>query len=332
MALFRPMQKRDLVGYVNPLLCLLIFFLFFTGVRSYRKTFKDAWVTDEGMELVKLMIIHRHGDRTPVTQIDLPFDKGTPPNFPCTHQVHQTGYTQENTNNANEEVANHRKIKDSKSVSQTLYRKIYEKGCPMGELTALGCQQLGNLGGILNKEYSPLFPVSLSANQVYLRSTDYPRTQRSLECLMNAWGLLASPEIATDQPHLVYDVHVQVKERDTMFPKMCPGFLRAMGEAQKGAEWANRRKDFTDQLDTDLQKALQLDEDTYRGNLKGGFAEGYEHYFDLLHTRLSHNLSFPPTVSMDLYKRVRDEASTQLYMLFKNEKVAQLGIGRFIGE
>lgn len=106
-----------------------------------------------GYTIEKVIVIHRHGDRTPVTMV--------------------------NSKWADESCMRCEYGGESQSINS-----CEESACKGGELTLKGFKQLERLGEFIKKTYSTLLP-NKDIEDIDLRATSYGRTQASLFGVVN---------------------------------------------------------------------------------------------------------------------------------------------------
>ncbi|KAF9416748.1 hypothetical protein BGZ94_010133, partial [Podila epigama] len=180
----------------------------------------------DGSVLTSVQMFIRHGDRTPTKAIpadaNVTWDCESLGSFIYTANTRSLG----NTNSTEGHLGNPNAIARQVIVTpeKSPFASFNWKGsCIPGQLTPVGAQQHRTLGGILREIYVErwkLLASEFDASQVYVRSTDYWRTQQSAESLISG---LFSPQISDGRPP-VFELQVVPKEVDYMTINMgrCP--------------------------------------------------------------------------------------------------------------
>jgi Histidine phosphatase superfamily (branch 2) len=163
----------------------------------------DSSVTSAGNILLKqpqsklklkhVIVMHRHGDRAPVT-------KSIGPSFPPTKEVEDL-WLSKLISGPNEIMLKAIAKKQSPEGEESLYTGRDTAMIPYGQLTDLGLEQLIDLGRNLRRRYidgDAFLPGELNDEVIHARSTNTCRTMNSLRgLLLGLYGVQNESDIAT---------------------------------------------------------------------------------------------------------------------------------------
>ena len=149
----------------------------------------------EGTRLHHVVVVHRHGDRAPVT-------RSIGPKYPQSPDVEAVwrGKLISGSNEALlKAVAKAQSIHEGTENDDDLYRGGRDAiGTPYGQLTNKGSEQLQALGWALRSRYvGTLLPPTVPADAIYSRTTNMCRTTNSLRSLLaGLYGLGTADDVA----------------------------------------------------------------------------------------------------------------------------------------
>ncbi|KAG0338277.1 hypothetical protein BG004_007285 [Podila humilis] len=133
----------------------------------------------------------------------------------------------------------------------------WKGSCSPGQLTPLGAEQHRNLGKILREMYVDrwkLLPAHFNQDSVYVRSTDYWRTQQSAESLIN--GLYETQVLEGNPPFFQMEVVPGAVDYMTIKDKRCHK-LRMLSEAISDSDLYRDVVDETDSYITEAKEILE---------------------------------------------------------------------------
>lgn len=228
-----------------------------------------------GLELRKVQVITRHGDRTPVNFINSKIENVV---WDCNLNMQ---YSQSNQSDP----------KFPKRVFQKVYvpnQEILRGNCLFGQLTERGAQQHRTLGANFRQLYVEKYKFlssSLDSSQIRLRSTDIERT------LLSAYNFIEGlyPSSAFSKSS-VLPMETVDNAVDFMWPnaQLCPGLNRVWSQVKKSSQFMSYYNQtlasFADRYGSIWGVNLTMDQ---MFNLN-----------DIIRTRFCHQLAMPP--QMDL--------------------------------
>lgn len=185
-------------------------------------------VEEEGLVLRQVVVLSRHGDRSPLTALP--------------HEHAEAGVVWDcaplfaegaNVSDAAPTLAYAHYAVPSTSSSISTAAAGWRGNCPLGYLTARGAQQTHALGRALRAAYvdtARLLPATPDPALLHLRATEVPRARHSL--LAALAGLYPGAE-----PVLRYEVRAAAHE--TLLPNSaaCPRVARLAARAQQQPAW-----------------------------------------------------------------------------------------------
>lgn len=138
---------------------------------------KTAETDDYEFNLKHVIVIHRHGDRAPVS-------KSIGPNYPNNQEIEDLWSTKI-VSGHNEDLLCEIARKQSINGNDCIYQGRDVGDHPYGQLTDIGALQLISLGSRLRNAYVGTFlPEIITDEHIYTRSTNYCRTMNSLRSLL----------------------------------------------------------------------------------------------------------------------------------------------------
>eukprot|EP00298_Acanthocystis_sp_HF-20_P006370 c16254_g1_i1.p1 GENE.c16254_g1_i1~~c16254_g1_i1.p1 ORF type:complete len:481 (-),score=165.97 c16254_g1_i1:116-1558(-) len=209
--------------------------------------------------LLNVQIIARHGDRTPCNALpveDVFWD--------C------------------EGVKEFRSVLGSSSYINYIqdnglkHKNLLNGTCRLCQLTIHGFAQLYHIGRSISKIYSPL--INLSTKTVYARSTSIDRTRQSAQAfLAGLFGQFSSFPISCAHDE-IYDMLIPTTE-------YCPRLAEIAVEMEESAEWK--------EIHPNNNPIMSQLNNICKTNNLNDWQKNYDHFFDMINSRLCHNLSLP---------------------------------------
>eukprot|EP00698_Gefionella_okellyi_P008430 TRINITY_DN2094_c0_g1_i1.p1 TRINITY_DN2094_c0_g1~~TRINITY_DN2094_c0_g1_i1.p1 ORF type:complete len:355 (+),score=54.92 TRINITY_DN2094_c0_g1_i1:105-1169(+) len=243
-----------------------------------------AGASDE-LVLKQVQVLSRHGDRTPTTAI-----KTSPVEWTCSeNQLQHVGFGTDATVLLPDRL--HRVIADANHM-------VLEGNCFAGQLTTIGFDEVAALGAWLQQAYvvnTPLIDGSYNADQVYVRSSNVPRT------IQSAQGILAGlfPQMKpTSDSAVVVPIIVRDSGTEDMHlnPSYCPRMVEAASEALL--------------LDPAVVAQITVMLDPIRKILEDAFNSTDPllalEYYDNMNCRAHHNLSQPAGITPEVLQVLTD--------------------------
>ncbi|XP_066920281.1 counting factor 60-like [Clytia hemisphaerica] len=248
---------------------------------SPREVNGDEADTIDGLQLVQLQILIRHGDRAPINIRALP--NTSPVHIPCKFNL--TGSDFHNKLREFENVVNKNvfEIKGSKHTQINEERAL----CYGGQLTPRGILQHMYLGEHLRESYTVfLQEVNDISSDVHILSTDLPRTKQSVAALMIGMFYMT---LIKEAPKVTINVHAD-HLKDTHLsldmngaPLDCQNVDKKWSELLHGLKWARFNKD----IHTNLENiAAYLSTDMEK-------LPAFNKIVDTFYTRACHGLGIP---------------------------------------
>jgi Histidine phosphatase superfamily (branch 2) len=265
----------------------------------------------ESTTLKLVQVITRHGARTPYAELPEPARA----EWDCTlrHLSIPSNYDHEYF-----------------SVGR-LYRKNYIKGreilpgnCMQGQLTEAGYKLHYSLGEQFRRHYvddlhfleKGGYP---SAEHIYVRSTDVPRTVASAEAQLLGF-FPRNPESA---PAQLVNIDVVEHAREDMSPgNKCPKMIQQCNAVQNTSTWRTWQKS----ADALLAKLAS------EWNTSVSEMPSLDSLWDNIYARSWHNISMPTGITKPVFDDVKSSAAWTIETAYDYQDVARLGIGVFLGE
>lgn len=196
--------------------------------------------------------------------------------------------------------------------------------CLLGQLTDTGKSALSGLGESLHKKYFKTLGFSVDAHEIHLRSTNFPRTIESLQCLLH--GLLPFlKDNSSDKSLKAVMVSVQDEYIETMYgSSRCAKFRQLLSKyaekfAKDSAEEVRRLKENL--------PSVFLQKDPF-GNLPSVFG-----IYDTLICRKEHGLQLPDGINELTLAKLERLAFNEWFGIFEESTEAvKFAIGRFFRE
>jgi len=230
----------------------------------------------EGLELIQVQVIFRHGARTPCSWTKEQFDKFTQ----IQPQVWDSTILNRNIAEVPDDINHSLSLEDGSSpttmFSDATHVNFMEGGCATGQLTNIGKRQLYQLGKQLATTYiskwgflSPRY----TEKEVYARTTYYKRTTESL------LHLLAGMYHPSSTP---FSIETKESQYEDMVPDMSSGcFLEWTQMFMENEERSVNSRD----LQRHVNSLLGLKDQTEEVPLS--------HVGDLMRCREAHNIAIP---------------------------------------
>jgi hypothetical protein len=260
-----------------------------------------------GLTLQRVVLMTRHGDRTPVNVLPQPLENVV---WNCTIDL----------------LAGDVNWADPTSPSR-LWRKRYVRGkevlpgnCLFGQLTATGAQQHRAVGASFRSRYVPGFlPAAIDPSLMYLRSTDLQRTILSAYNFMDGLypGSAGGPNLLT--------LNMVDSERDAAAlpnEQLCPRLKKLYTEVYSSIDYVGF---FNAKLGGIASKYGAL----WNMTLTPLFMS---HLNDVLRTRLCHNLALPPQMTLDDAEQILSASNVLSYMAQNSHEVQSLATFPFLSE
>ncbi|CAO3686612.1 unnamed protein product [Rhizopus stolonifer] len=267
------------------------------------------------LELRLLQIVHRHGERTPVR-------RRLEKLFPAVWNLCEANTAMLST------IAqfNQQKIDFTAVPVQRIVEteKLEKPGsCYYGQLTNLGRFRMTSLGQRLRQVYIEklkFLPDVFDEEGVYIRSTDYPRTQESVQQLITS-GLYPK-----DKRLEGFQLKLRIRDPrdDNMFPN--PNCYRLRTLAKEFTKTVSEiTKDHCTVL-TDKLKNYVQDVSLYSHPSANGI-------FDTLVAAKTHGFELPADVDQDILDRLEKTVVKEWFHgAMVSREVSRLGLGRLMGE
>jgi len=261
----------------------------------------------DGLTLVQVQLIFRHGARTPYG--DIPNNYAV---WNCTLDMLEIPY--------NGEV--------SQVTLPRIFRKNYilgEEGilgnCAQGELTINGYYEHVNLGAQLRKTYIDKFHLldeEFNPEQIYIRSTDIERTFQSAEAHMH--GFYPPPTRKSSGTNVI-DIFTVEQSVEYLTPMAnCPAFMQSCNAVQNTSLWAKKMQEYN--------PLMQQLENVWNSTAFPWWIG----LFGILESRIFNGIAFPPGVDQQVYEDIEALCCWQIQQLYGNPEYMPLGIGLFIQE
>ncbi|KAG2225334.1 hypothetical protein INT45_005578, partial [Circinella minor] len=278
----------------------------------------DSGHYPEDLELTLLQVAHRHGERTPVrkrlTQL-----------FPavwnmCVTNAHMSATI------LSLDPKSAKQFVPLQVDEQRLGQKphLHEPGaCYYGQLTNVGRQSMASLGSRLREIYInrlKFLPDVFDENTVTIRSTNYQRTQESVQ------QLVASGLYPIEKRHDDFALKISTSDRvtDNLFPNRNCYRLRQLDKESK-KEVNEIYKDKFKSLSERLKKyvnSVSLDSHPSANGIMDTLVAAKAHGYDL-----------PPDIDEGVMRDLEDIVILDFfYAAMKSHECRRLGIGRLVGD
>jgi len=290
------------------LLCFLFLSYFGTNAKFFNDEVKEFNLpkTPAGYSLKLVQVLTRHGARAPFTI--LPHDNAP---WYCS----ATLLSIPNTNT------------DSKVNLTRVYREKYIKGveilpgnCSEGELTAVGLQQHHALGVSFRNHYiiqQNFLDPTYNKRQVYLRTTDSPRTLKSAEAQI----LGMFPPQKTHETEVI-DINTIESNQETNTPHLnCPKLINECNNAQTTSNWTTYYNKYGLPIIQELASIW---------NVSVSDVPDFVGLLDAFQSRKAQGIPLPNGITQALVDKIFEIASHQLYQLYYSKQACTLAVGRFV--
>eukprot|EP00741_Cyanophora_paradoxa_P021521 tig00021357_g20777.t1 len=268
----------------------------------------------DGLDLVFVQVVTRHGDRTPLRPLP-----SSPKQWDCTN-VHRLLASAATASEVQDILAD--------GSAGSVYRKAYIEGrqrlpgtCHSGQLTLKGVEEHRALGARFRREYVErgFLPPVMDPSLLYIRSTDVPRTIESAQSLLH--GLYPPSTRPSGLPPI--PIHMLEEARETLWmnTKLCARLEDTLRAIKKSDEYRQRKKE-ADALREELSKIV---------------GEPVENLPDVLvlhdaivcHAHHGEPLAHIPD---DLKRRLQHAGHWQAYASLAHPDAIRYGLGPFMGE
>ena len=238
----------------------------------------------DGLRLVQVQLLIRHGDRAPINTKALP--NTGPVHLPCRFNHHRLDFK--------DKLATYKDMV-SKEVFQIIgseHKKLLEDrlSCYGGQLTPRGMLQHLFLGTHLKDSY-PKFFTQIQNQDIHVLSTDTPRTKQSAAALLTGmlYNSFSSVTKGRAQKHkIALNVHADhlkahlVLDKDEK-PLSCPPLAKKFDEVVKGGEFVAFNKNIGPMVKS---LAYYLSSDVSQ-------LSPFDQIVDTFYTRSCHKLGVP---------------------------------------
>ncbi|OBZ84309.1 putative acid phosphatase SPBC4.06, partial [Choanephora cucurbitarum] len=275
------------------------------------------------LELKLLQIVHRHGERTPVRRR-------------LEHMVPTIWNLCEANTAMFASIAEFNKQeKDGKKIQHVTQlpmervletdgsRKMAPAGCYYGQLTNLGRYRMNLLGERLREFYvdkMKFLPDVFDEESIYLRSSEYPRTQESVLQLIGG-GLY--PEHKRPMDFTGLKLHIRDPRDDLMFPNPNCYRLRALA------------KEFNKEVARNMHDKMESLSYRLRHHVKDVSLTSHPSANGILDTLVSakvHGFPLPPEIDQNLFDDLESVVVHEwFYGAMQSTEVRRLGLGRLMG-
>ncbi|KAI9030950.1 histidine phosphatase superfamily [Phycomyces nitens] len=267
----------------------------------------------QGLKLKLLQVVHRHGERTPVRRR---LENIVPPIWNLCDANHQMMTTIKSLDGSPQTIGIDRIVDRPDQLTA-------ENACYYGQLTDLGRKSMSLLGTRLREIYVDklgFLPDRYDEKTIYVRSSDYPRTQESVQQLVA--GGLYPPSKRED------DFKLKLRKRDTrddnMFPNPNCRKLRTMA------------KGFKETVSKLCKDDLEIVSDrlkSYVGNVSLYSHPSANGILDTLVSARTHGFSLPADISDDTLERLeRVVVKEWFYGAMVSPVALRLGMGSLMGD
>lgn len=236
----------------------------------------EALVDNSGLgyKLLKVVVVTRHGDRTPVWTFDIPDDTVA---WNCTLNL-QIADGKANTERSPTTVFKKQYIED---------REMLKGNCYFGQLTQRGADQHQGVGGHMKALYIDtlgFLGATLDPSEIALRSTDVERT------LLSAYNLVKGMWPLSRPPVLSIAVIDGAKDNASPNGKLCPALWRTTGAIQNSTK-------FTSYFETNLGPLAAKYGALW--NISALKFDDFQALNDISRARFCHGLPLPTGWNMD---------------------------------
>ncbi|KAJ5076752.1 lysophosphatidic acid phosphatase type 6 [Anaeramoeba ignava] len=257
-------------------------------------------------QLKLVQVITRHGDRVPIYKLP-----GEDVVWNCEFSEFET------TSTNNSQTSQH--INRVFHLSYLPNTGLLNGNCSAGQLTKLGSDQQFKLGQKFREIYvNQLNFISnnFDRNQIYVRSTDVPRTFQSAESLL--LGLF--PPSTEQEAEIIPIYTIEASEEDMFSQSSCQRLQNLIQDIINSQEWIDHLKSVQPLWD----ELLQIFNSKDMNNLT------FVQIENCFICRLAHNKSFPPGMTQEILDQVANESNWEWNKLSSTKEIQKLKIGRFI--
>jgi len=273
---------------------ILLVIIILTEVRALNYTLK------------LVQIIMRHGARTPYGEI---------PNHAAYWNCTLTGL----------------EVPDQTSQPDINIDRIYRKNyipdmevlpgnCNEGELTQSGFNDQFDLGQKLREHYIDdleFLSPTLNTSEIYVRSTDIPRTFKSAEA--NLLGLY--PAETRNGSAQIIDIFTVEQSLEYLSPgNHCPVLVEMCNAVQNTTEWQLQLASMDP-----LQQKLAMIWNTTVEQLPWWIG-----LYGILESREGNGIAFPPGITPEIYEQITNFSVWEVAALYQSKEICKLGIGKLV--
>ncbi|OIR58686.1 MAG: uncharacterized protein A8A55_0540 [Amphiamblys sp. WSBS2006] len=310
-----------------------------------RKTMQRHY--PESLKLRSVILIHRHGARTPIGTLS-ETDFGHFRWDFCRNVGTNLIKILEGLNNApheNEDDAPMKPVHEKSASDESPFRIVFDKtkdhspdeklnpgagnkkspevqfeiaskhdSCYLGQLTDIGYELMGALGKRLRELYVDklgFLPTTYSPDAVHFHSTQYARTIESVHAVANS--LYPNPETQ-------HTIQTRSEKHETFYPSPGCARYREIRDAhiEKKIE---EHKDTLDRIKGSVAKAIGVPK----------IEESFKRTWDVLHSRYAHGMDLPKGITPLFVKKMeRLVCDVWLGFLKTDEEAFRLGSGRLM--
>lgn len=265
--------------------------------------------SDLNLILEKVVIIHRHGERTSFAS---PFDYSHL--FPLNWGLCTADSNIVHGSNGDSILSfSIQTVLDHKMHNNNMEISDHVDTCYSGQLTDKGKQTMHKLGTTLALQYSKLINFDNFKGETFFRSTGYQRTIESLQYLLKGWF--------PNQEN--YKIHVYDHSHENLDdPMSCPRYVKLREEVE-----AMHIKAHVPSVKTIREMYPEI-----AG--KNPFGKEIPLYaiYDFINCRRAHNLSLPPNFTLDDLEIFRNYYISDDFKKFQDSRIRRLFSGRFFKE
>lgn len=258
------------------------------------------------MSLEKVIIIHRHGERTSCAP-PLDYAHLFPLNWGLCTSESNTFHRSDGTSFLIQTTGDHR-LHDNVKIEN------HEGMCYSGQLTDKGKETMRKLGNRLSYEYPNLIDSKNFEKETFFRATEFKRAIESLQYLLRGWF--------PDQKH--HRIHVHDRSHENLLaPIHCSACMRLEKQLEDDYE--------STAIPSDKNLRERYPEIMRSPNKFGDLITIYA-AFDTIECRRAHNLSLPFNFTNTDLQILKNYYIHGDFKKFQNSKFRRLYIGRFLEE
>lgn len=266
------------------------------------------------MDLRFLILTTRHGDRTPVSL------------YPGGSSSNDVEWRCNLTHLSSIDTGDAAQVQPGRLFRKRYLndRQVLPGDCMFGQLTTKGREQHLTLGNSLRQVYVDKYGFlgkQFSSDEVWVRSTDVPRTIASAQSLLSGM-YLPSDSQSTEVP--AFDLHTIDAWMDNMTPntRLCPHLQQVYYELRQTPGWIAHMREIAP-LDAKIRSIF---------NLPSNASLDIIDAFDETYARICHGKRLPEGIN-SLAQAIALNAQFEMAYFYNQTQVASaLGIGSFVAE